>query len=105
METFSRPSPSYSLTLRIESPNRVGTLGRVTSVIGEHGGDIGAIDIVRTEREFVTREITFAARDYEHAQSVVQAVRAVDSINIVNVSDRTFLLHIAARWKSRRSCC
>jgi malate dehydrogenase (oxaloacetate-decarboxylating) len=96
MESY-RPSPSYSLTLRIEYPNRVKTLGTVTSTIGEAGGDIGAIDIVKTARGSITRDITFAASDYEHGQKIIDAVRALGSVDIVNVSDRTFLLHIGGK--------
>jgi len=93
----SRPSPSYSLTLRIEYQNQVGMLGRVTSVIGTEGGDIGAIDIVKTTRETITRDITFSARDEEHAQTIIAAVRAIDGIDIVHLSDRTFLLHLGGK--------
>src|SRR5688500_7562032 len=89
METTHRPSPSYSLTLRIEYPNRVKTLGSVTSIIGEQGGDIGAVDIVKTSRESITRDITFSAADYEHGQRIIQSVRGVADVDIVNVSDRT----------------
>ena len=42
------PSASYSLTVRVAIRNRSGMLGRVTSAIGEAGGDIGAVDIVRS---------------------------------------------------------
>ncbi|HEX8551886.1 MAG TPA: NAD-dependent malic enzyme [Abditibacteriaceae bacterium] len=96
MESY-RPSPSYSLTLRIEYPNRVKTLGTVTSAIGEAGGDIGAIDIVKTARGSITRDITFAASDYEHGQKIINVVRALGSVDIVNVSDRTFLLHLGGK--------
>jgi malate dehydrogenase (oxaloacetate-decarboxylating) len=101
MAISQRPSPSYSLTLRIEYPNQVGMLGRVTSVIGEHGGDIGAIDIVQTSsgvgRRSITRDITFSAIDYAHGQSIIQAVRALDDIDVVSVSDRTFLSHLGGK--------
>jgi malate dehydrogenase (oxaloacetate-decarboxylating) len=96
-----RPSPSYSLTLRIEYPNKVGMLGRVTSVIGEQGGDIGAIDIVQTSsgltRRSITRDITFAAIDYAHSQQIIGAVRGIDDIDVVSVSDRTFLSHLGGK--------
>jgi len=97
METTFRPSPSYSLTLRIEYPNTVRTLGRVTSIIGERGGDIGAVDIVKTSRETITRDITFSAAHYEHAQEIIAAVRQIEGIDVVNVSDRTFLLHLGGK--------
>jgi malate dehydrogenase (oxaloacetate-decarboxylating) len=94
---MSRPSPSYSLTLRIEYPNQVGMLGRITSLIGERGGDIGAIDIVQSARGAMTRDITFAANDVQHGQQIIADVRALGEVDIVHVSDRTFLLHLGGK--------
>jgi len=91
---MSRPSPSYSLTLRVEYPNQVGMLGRITSLIGELGGDIGAIDIVQTTKGAMTRDITFSASDIAHGDSIIRAVREIGDVDIVQVSDRTFLVHL-----------
>src|SRR4030042_1263838 len=41
----------YTLTIRAAYPNRVGMLGKITSAIGEEGGDIGAIDIYQSRRD------------------------------------------------------
>ncbi|MBV9865028.1 MAG: NAD-dependent malic enzyme [Abitibacteriaceae bacterium] len=97
MAISTRPSASYSLTLRIEYPNSVGMLGRITSVIGEHGGDIGSVDIVQTTRSTITRDITFSTADYEHGQRIIAAVRTINGVDIVHVSDRTFLLHLGGK--------
>lgn len=97
MALSARPSPSYSLTLRIEYPNALGMLGRVTSVIGEQGGDIGAVDIVQTARRTITRDITFSAVDYKHGQQIINAVRGISDIDVVSVSDRTFLSHLGGK--------
>jgi malate dehydrogenase (oxaloacetate-decarboxylating) len=93
----SRPSPSYSLTLRIEYSNKLGMLGRITSLIGEMGGDIGAIDIVQSTKGAITRDITFAADDVEHGRTIIEAVRQLGNVDIVHVSDRTFLLHLGGK--------
>ena len=90
----TRPSSSYSLTLRVEYPNVTGTLGRVLQSIGDSGGDVGAVDIIRSDHKYITRDITFGAHDPEHAQAVVAQVRVLEDVHIVNVSDRTFLLHL-----------
>src|ERR1039458_5839685 len=92
METTARPSCSYSLTLRIEYPNKVAMLGRITSLIGQHGGDIGAIDIVSSARQIMTRDITFAASDYANGQKIITAVRGIEGVDVVNVSERGYLL-------------
>jgi len=72
-------------------------LAEVTSVIGQKGGNIGAIDIVRAEKEELTRDITINTRGDEHAQSIVAELRRVDGVEVVNVSDRTFLLHLGGK--------
>ena len=41
-----KTNPSYSVVLRIKIPIRVGMLGKIMSVIGRAGGDVGAVDIV-----------------------------------------------------------
>ena len=53
------PVASYSLTARIRIANMPGMLGKVTSAIGEAGGDIGAVDIVEAGGQTMTRDVTF----------------------------------------------
>jgi len=101
MERATRPSPSYALTLRVEYGNSLGMLGRITSTIGEHGGDIGAIDIVKSTRQAITRDITFSASDYDHGRDIIGAVRALGNVDIVHVSDRTFLMHLGGKLEVR----
>jgi malate dehydrogenase (oxaloacetate-decarboxylating) len=91
------PSASYSLTLRIKLSSRAGTLGFLTTVIGRAGGDIGAIDIVNVTREFVVRDITVNASSSTHGDAIVAAVRDIDGIEVIHVSDRTFLMHLGGK--------
>ena len=65
------PGIAYSITVRAEYPNRVGMLGRLTSAVGDAGGDIGAIDIVSVGRHSMVRDITINARDIAHGQQIV----------------------------------
>jgi len=95
------PSASYSLTVRLEIQNRPGMLGRVTSAIGKAGGDIGAIDLVEIGKSTITRDLTFKARDEAHGQQVVERLRGVDGVKVVNVSDRTFLMHLGGKIEVR----
>ncbi|HTD78800.1 MAG TPA: malic enzyme-like NAD(P)-binding protein [Chloroflexota bacterium] len=92
-----QPSASYSFILRTETSNRPGTLGKVTTAIGEEGGDIGAIDIVRVAGSKMVRDVTVAARDEAHAETIVQRVRGLDGVTILHVTDRTFLVHLGGK--------
>ncbi|HEV8703036.1 MAG TPA: NAD-dependent malic enzyme [Candidatus Polarisedimenticolia bacterium] len=95
------PSASYSITVRLEIVNKPGMLGRVTSAIGKAGGDIGAIDLVVVGKSTITRDITFKASDESHGQQVVDGIRAVEGAKVVNVSDRTFLMHLGGKIEVR----
>ena len=93
----SAPSASYSLTLRVKLSTRAGTLGEVTTAIGKAGGDIGAIDIVSAGRDHIIRDITVNAVSSEHGEKIVDAVDDIDGIEVINVSDRTFLMHLGGK--------
>jgi malate dehydrogenase (oxaloacetate-decarboxylating) len=91
------PSASYSLTVRLQIANKPGMLGRVASAIGEADGDIGAVDLVESGRDRVLRDLTVKARDSEHGQEIVDRLRRLPGVRVVNVSDRTFLLHLGGK--------
>src|SRR5882672_2681332 len=91
------PSASYSLTVRLEITNRPGMLGRAASAIGTAGGDIGAVDLVESGRNRVVRDITIKARDDAHGQQIVNRLKQVAGVRVVNVSDRTFLMHLGGK--------
>ena len=95
------PSASYSLTLRVELPHRAGSLGKILTAIGEAEGLIGAVDIVRMGQEKSTRDITVSARDSEHEQKIVEVVEELPETQVLNVSDRTFLMHLGGKIEVR----
>src|SRR5918999_1636004 len=97
----SIPSASYSLTLRVEFPHEAGALGKILTTIGDADGMIGAVDIVRMRQDRTTRDITVNARDSEHGQQVVQVVEDLPQVRVINVSDRTFLMHLGGKIEVR----
>lgn len=92
-----KTSASYSITMRVEVQNRIGMLGRVTSAIGNAGGDIGAVDIAGFGKETVIRDITVNARDERHEKLIAAAVGKLPGVKVLNVSDRTFLAHLGGK--------
>jgi malate dehydrogenase (oxaloacetate-decarboxylating) len=97
----SIPSASYSLTLRVEFPHEAGALGKILTTIGDADGMVGAVDIVRMRKDRTTRDITVNARDSEHGQQVVQVVEDLPQVKVINVSDRTFLVHLGGKIEVR----
>jgi malate dehydrogenase (oxaloacetate-decarboxylating) len=91
------PSASYSMTLRVEFPHKAGSLGRVLTAVGDAGGMIGAVDIVRMRQQVSIRDITVNASDSEHGQRIVAAVNELEGVQVINISDRTFLMHLGGK--------
>jgi malate dehydrogenase (oxaloacetate-decarboxylating) len=90
-------SVSYSFTIRLRVRNIPGMLAKVLRKIADQRGDPGAVDIVRIESGFKIRDITVSARDDEHATAIVNALRKLSGIEVLNVSDRVFLLHLGGK--------
>src|SRR5215218_1783050 len=95
------PSASYSFTLRVEFPHRAGSLGKILTAVGDAGAMVGAVDIVRMGQERSTRDVTVNARDSKHGQQVVEAVAGLPEVKVINVSDRTFLMHLGGKIEVR----
>ena len=91
------PSPSYALTLRLRYPDEAGLLGRLTSLIGETDGYIGAVDIVEVRKGTITRDFTINTSDVAHGEEIVKRIREVPSVEVLKVSDRTFLMHLGGK--------
>jgi malate dehydrogenase (oxaloacetate-decarboxylating) len=79
--------------MRIELRQLPGAFAQVAAAIGLQGAILGAIDLVRVDAGGVTRDVTVACIDAAHAERVVAAVKALEGVKVVSVSDRTFLMH------------
>jgi malate dehydrogenase (oxaloacetate-decarboxylating) len=87
------PNSSFSVTLRLQIPNQVGMLASVTQAIASTGGNLGQIDLIEQSRQESIRDITIDAASTEHAETIVQSVKELADIKVIDVYDRTFNLH------------
>jgi malate dehydrogenase (oxaloacetate-decarboxylating) len=97
MSQTTTPNASYSLTLRVRIHNQPGKLGEITTAIGKAGGDIEGIDIVSVGKDFLIRDITVNASSETHDREIIASVENIDGVEVVNVSDRTFLMHLGGK--------
>jgi malate dehydrogenase (oxaloacetate-decarboxylating) len=96
-----QPSASYSFTMRLHLPQQGSAFATVAQAIGDAEAMLGAIDLVRVEADQVVRDVTVACADSDHAETVVNAVRALEGVHVDSVSDRTFLMHKGGKIEVR----
>src|SRR3954467_7585770 len=91
----------FSLVLRVRLAHRPGMLGRVATALGEAGAQIGTIDLVSLSDGYTLRDITIATGGEEHGDAIVAAVNAIDGAEVVDRTDRTFLMHVGGKIEQR----
>src|SRR4051812_902630 len=98
---MSHVSASFSATIRVQLADSPGAFARLANAIGEAGGSLGAIDLVRVEKGIKVRDVTVDAADSDHLDRIVESVRRVEGIEGEHVSDRTFLMHLGGKIEMR----
>jgi malate dehydrogenase (oxaloacetate-decarboxylating) len=91
------PSVSNSITVRLELPARATAVSELTTAIERSGGLVTGLDVTASGHQRLRVDVTAAARDQAHAEDIVAAMRAVHGVEILKVSDRTFLAHLGGK--------
>jgi len=92
-DEYQSPVAGYQLLLRLRIANIPGNLGKVTTMIGSMGADIGSIDIVEATRDYIIRNFRVYCVDEEQARNIVEQLQAITGVEVELASDRTFQLH------------
>ncbi len=93
MTTKLTPNPSFSITMRLETPNRAGMLASIAQAIASVGGNISAIDITEQTRAISLIEVTIDASSTEHGDRISAAVKSISEVKVISSYDRTMQLH------------
>jgi malate dehydrogenase (oxaloacetate-decarboxylating) len=98
---MSHLSAQFSTTLRVHLDDRPGSFARLAQAIGDAGGLLDAIDLVRVERDKKIRDVTVLATGPAHLQAILATVKALPGVEVEHVSDRTFHLHLGGKIEVR----
>jgi malate dehydrogenase (oxaloacetate-decarboxylating) len=87
--------------MRVRIDHRPGMLGRVATAIGDAGGTIGSIDLIGVDDEHTLRDMTIDAAGTDHVRTIAEAVDGVAGAEVVDTTDRTFLMHVGGKIEQR----
>ena len=95
------PSVSYSITVRLEVASHGRAVSEITRAVEHGGGVVSALDVASGHRGKLRVDVTCAATDTSHAESLVAALAEISGVSVHKVSDRTFLLHLGGKIEMR----
>jgi malate dehydrogenase (oxaloacetate-decarboxylating) len=95
------PSVSYSITVRLEVAEQGRAVSEITRAVEHAGGVVTALDVTPGQHGRLRVDVTCAATDTAHAESLVAAMAAIPGVSVHKVSDRTFLLHLGGKIEMR----
>jgi len=87
------PNVSFSVSIRVELDHTPGSLGRLTTAIGDEGGNILGVDLVEVVDGRIFRDVTVLAVDADHATRIAETVAAIPGVVVHEIADRTFRMH------------
>ncbi|MFV0253633.1 MAG: NAD-dependent malic enzyme [Beutenbergiaceae bacterium] len=95
------PSPSYSVTIRVESPVGPRSTTDLVSAVGETGAAVTAVDVVESTDTGMVVDVSANARDEAHVEEMRQHIVALEGFSVRNISDATFLMHLGGKIEVR----
>lgn len=90
-----------SIILRLEIDTKRIRFSDIVAAISDEGGDLVAIDVIQTKQELSIRDLTVNVADTIHTDRIVEKVKQLEGVVLVNVSDRTFLLHLGGKIETK----
>lgn len=91
------PSPGYSLTLRVETPVSITATSELAAAVGRAGGSITALDVAESGHDTMVVDVSCNTTDAAHGQLIRDSLNELEGVNVRNISDRTFLMHLGGK--------
>ncbi len=83
--------------LRLSLKRDMVSFSQLAKAVDQLGGDVIALDLVRTEGDSTVRDLTVELPNAEKAGELQATLAEIDGVHIENLSDRTFLMHLGGK--------
>src|SRR4030065_2119318 len=91
--SFSQANEKFMRTIRVRNEQHLGTLGRLLLAIGNAGGDIGEVRLIRESHYSTIRDLTVYTDDEAQMERVLQAIDDFPDTHMIAVRDEVLELH------------
>src|SRR5690625_2233777 len=95
--SMAMPSPSYTITMRVEVPATQRATSEIVHEAATAGASVMGVDIAQSHGDKLVVDLTCDTVDAEHGRRVEDALNALDGVRVLKMSDSTFLLHLGGK--------
>lgn len=95
-----KPTPSYSILVRLQIPREPGMIGKISLAIGEAGGIIDTIEVISRKETVSVREMVIEASSCDHQKEIIKALEKVDNVYLLNAEDLTLKYHVGGKLET-----
>lgn len=88
---------TMNITIRLQYEKDHVSFSDIAAAIGKAGGDIVGIDVISSSKVHTVRDITVSALDTKQCDLIIAALKKIQGVKIIHVSDRTFWMHIGGK--------
>src|SRR5690606_1526346 len=80
------PSPSYTITMRVQVPASQAATSELVAAAAAQGASVTGVDIAQSSTDHLTVDLTCDTIDGPHSQRVVDALDALEDVHVLKVS-------------------
>jgi len=86
-----------NVIMRLEIQTEQIGFGQIITRINENGGDVVGIDVIKSGAASSVRDITVTVASAADTERIIGDIRSLPGVRLLQVSDRTFLLHLGGK--------
>ncbi len=91
------PNPGVQYVLRLSLRRDRVEFSQLLHAVERHGGDVVALDLVRSEDQLTVRDLTIVMPQADAMPRLEEELRGLPGVEVEYVSDRTFLMHLGGK--------
>jgi len=92
-EKYQRSTAGFSVTITLKIVNRPGGFAKIVDNLAELGSSLAEVELLSSDFHFTIRKVTVNCRSELHSRSIIDGVKALSDVTVLDWVDDTFEAH------------
>ncbi|MCB0331166.1 MAG: hypothetical protein KDD70_15965, partial [Bdellovibrionales bacterium] len=101
---IDRPSAGFSITAKIKIPNSPGHFLRIIQEVANRNASLSDLTLLYGDSNILIRDITINCLSEEHSLEIIECLKNLEHIELLEWEDDTFALHKGGKLSVESKC-